>query len=52
MLAAYYCFVNLGWSPSKYNDLPPREQALVKMFVIKSLEENQKAQENANKGVK
>ena len=23
-LAAYYCFVNMGWPPSKYESLPYR----------------------------
>ena len=26
---AYYCFVNLGWPPSKYADLPYRERVLI-----------------------
>ena len=37
--AAYYCFINLGWPPSKYNELPFREKLLVTEFVLKALKE-------------
>ena len=29
MLVSYYCFVNLGWAPSRYDALPSREKQLV-----------------------
>ena len=47
MLVAYYCFVNLGWPPSRYDELPPREQALVRMFALRSMDENRKLAEKA-----
>ena len=40
---AYYCFVNLGWPPSQYDALPPREKLLVAEFAMKSMRDNQKA---------
>ena len=35
----------LGWPPSQFNDLPARERALVKMFALRSMEENKKQEE-------
>lgn len=43
-LAAYYCFTNLGWPPSRFDALPRREKILVSLFVLKDLEERKKAQ--------
>ena len=37
MLVAYYCFVNLGWAPSRYDALPSREKRLVTEFALKSM---------------
>ena len=48
-LAAYYCFVNLGWSPSQYDDLPFREKLLVTEFVLHSIEQNKRLQEWARR---
>lgn len=48
-LAAYYCFVNLGWPPSKYDGLPFREKLLVTEFVLRSIEQNKKLQEQARR---
>ena len=36
-LVAYFCFTNLGWSPSRYESLPPREKLLVAEFSLKYL---------------
>lgn len=41
-LIAYYCFVNLGWPPSKYNDLPPYEKSMVRVFAMKSMDDNKR----------
>lgn len=30
---AYYCFVNRGWTPGQFNELPYREKILVKEFI-------------------
>lgn len=38
VLTAYYCFVNLGWPPSRYEALPLRERALIRAFVRRDLE--------------
>lgn len=34
---AYYCFVNLGWPPSKYLALPYRERALIAEMVAREV---------------
>lgn len=44
MLAAYYCFVDLGWPPSRYDALPVREKALVTGFVLHDLKKRQTLQ--------
>lgn len=44
-LVAYYCFVNLGWPPSQYDGLPPREKRLVTEFALKSMKDQKEAQE-------
>ena len=36
-LVAYFCFTNLGWSPSRYESLPSREKMLVAEFSLKYL---------------
>ena len=41
-LAAYYCFVNLGWPPSKYEELPFRERALIAEFIRREIESRKK----------
>lgn len=41
-MVAYYCFVNLGWPPSKYEQLPLRERVLVAQFVHKELKSREK----------
>lgn len=35
--AAYYCFVNFGWSPSQYAALSHRERLLVLQFIQKEI---------------
>ena len=45
MLAAYYCFVNLGWPPSRYDGLQGREKLLVTAFVLKDLKDRRDAEE-------
>ena len=44
-LIAYYCFVNLGWPPSKYEALPYRERLLVAAMVCKEINSRPKAPE-------
>ena len=34
---AYYCFVNFGWPPSKYEALPYRERLLISKFIQKEI---------------
>ena len=41
-MVAYYCFINLGWEPSKYAAMPYRERLLISKFVEKELESRQK----------
>lgn len=48
-LAAYYCFVNLGWPPSQYDGLPTREKLLVTEFALKSMRDNKEAAERARR---
>ena len=36
-LVEYFCFTNLGWSPSRYESLTPREKMLVAEFSLKYL---------------
>ena len=36
-MAAYYCFVNHGWPPSKYEALPYRERVLVSVMIEKEM---------------
>ena len=42
MLAAYYCFVNLGWPPSQYEALPYRERCLIVQFIQKEMKSRPK----------
>ncbi len=42
-MAAYYCFVNLGWPPSKYDALPYRERELVMAFIQKEIRSRKEA---------
>lgn len=46
---AYYCFVNLGWGPGQYDALPRREKALVRVFALRSMEENKQLQDSLKK---
>ena len=39
---AYYCFVNFGWPPSKYEALPLREKVLISQFIHKELQSRKK----------
>lgn len=48
-LVAYYCFVNLGWGPGQYDALPRREKALVRVFALRSMEENKQLQDSLKK---
>lgn len=41
-MAAYYCFVNLGWPPSQYEALPYRERVMVAQFIKKELKSREK----------
>lgn len=49
MLVAYYCFVNLGWAPSRYDALPSREKQLVTEFALKSMRDQKEDQDRANR---
>ena len=42
-MAAYYCFVNLGWPPSKYEALPYNERVLIVQFIRKEINSRPKA---------
>ena len=42
---AYYCFVNLGWPPSKYAQLPYRERLLISAFIQKEISARREAQQ-------
>ena len=41
-MAAYYCFVNLGWPPSQYAALPYRERFLIAAFIKKEIDSRPK----------
>lgn len=41
-MVAYYCFINLGWPPSKYAALPLRERLLIAQFVRREIESRRK----------
>ena len=43
-MVAYYCFVNLGWPPSKYAALPYRARLLIAEFVDREITARKKAQ--------
>ncbi len=42
---AYYCFVNLGWPPSKYANMQFPERALIAEFVNKDIRRRKQEQE-------
>lgn len=42
---AYYCFVNLGWPPSKYASLPFRERALIGEMVAREVRARKAAEQ-------
>lgn len=44
-MIAYYCFVNFGWPPSKYEELSFREKVLVAQFAAKESSERKKIQD-------
>lgn len=46
-LAAYYCFINLGWPPSQYDNLPYNERRLVTLFVLRELISRKRAEDEA-----
>ena len=48
-MVAYYCFVNLGWPPSRYDDLPLREKLVVAEFALKSMADQKKAIDEAKR---
>lgn len=48
-MTAYYCFVNLGWPPSKFDRLPFREKLLVTEFALKSMADQKKAVDEAKR---
>lgn len=48
-LAAYYCFVNLGWPPSQFDSLPSKEKQLVVAFAFRDMVSRKKEQEKLAK---
>nr|DAW43771.1 MAG TPA: hypothetical protein [Caudoviricetes sp.] len=52
MLAAYYCFTNLGWPPSQFASLPYYERRLVTLFVFRDLISRKRAEDKAKSNVK
>lgn len=46
---AYYCFVNLGWPPSKYANMEFPERALIAEFVNKDIRQRKKEQEEVKR---
>lgn len=44
-MVAYYCFVNLGWPPSRYADMDFPERALIAEFVNRDICQRKKEQE-------
>lgn len=48
-LVAYFCFTNLGWSPSRYESLPFREKMLVAEFTLKYLHDQKEAENRAKR---
>lgn len=47
-LTAYYCFVNLGWPPSQYDNLPAGEKQLVSAFALRDMVSRDKEQKKIN----
>lgn len=45
-IAAYYCFINLGWPPSKFANLDYREKIMIIFFI----EQDMKARKERQKG--
>lgn len=43
-IIAYYCFINLGWPPSQYDNLPEREKILVAQMAQKEMKAREAAQ--------
>ena len=46
-MAAYYCFINLGWPPSQYENLPYDERRLVTLFVLRELISRKREEDEA-----
>lgn len=44
-MVAYYCFVNLGWPPSKYAKMKFSERALIAEFVNRDIRQRKEEQE-------
>ncbi len=44
-MVAYYCFVNLGWAPSQYDNLLPREKLMVTAFAVKAMKDQKEEQD-------
>ena len=42
---AYYMFVNHGWAPSKYIELPQRERALLVLFALREIKDREKVRQ-------
>lgn len=43
-MAAFYCFVNLGWTPSQFLALPFREKLVIVEFIRRDSEARKKAE--------
>lgn len=50
MAGAYYMWVNHGWTPSKFNNLPIREKLLIMHFIEKEVKARKKAEREINSG--
>ena len=44
-MTAYYCFVNLGWPPSRYYELPYGERLLVTAFALRDMKARKEEQD-------
>lgn len=51
-MAAYYCFVNLGWPPSKYANMDFLERALIGEFINRDIRERKKEQDEIKRAAK
>lgn len=48
MAGAYYMWVNHGWTPSQFNELPHREKLLVMHFIEMEVKARKKMESDIN----